>query len=392
MKEIPHSQIDFAISVRDSWYRSNLAQSDFIVVDIGDRASLMNDMIRDVINRCNGAQLVFLSQSHEKNIDELTRSCTNKPLIWLPKSTNFIEKLIALLKTTSGNKSHSGNKPHFALPEIEANAPYLISAIHAAFDPTLILNGRLQIVATNEAFLKQFQLMSSGVLGKSCCEVLGRYFDSCDSFNTDCFIREVIRTGNFAQAVKQRDAQTEKFAVRASPIRNPQDEIEYVVLTLQTSELAGQEAGQPLLNKSLLEQLLSGLSDGVLFCNAEHRIIFSNLAAETIIGKRKSELLNRSVLELPLGDGIQWLDDGLNNIKAGIRFNSIAFNTFINNQKVQIRFAPIFGLGECYLGGFLYLTEVEEFLPIETNQIVPLLSENDFEVLRLPSPRVIAEG
>ncbi len=390
MKELPQPQIDFAISVRDSWYRSNLAQSDFIVVDMSDRAPLMNDMIQDVIDRCNGAQLVFLS--HEKNIGDLTRSSTNKPLFWLPKNANYLEKLITFLKTTPRNKSHSGTEPHFALPEIEANAPYLLPTIHAAFDPTLILNNRLQIVATNEAFLKQFQLMSSSVLGKSCCEVLGRYFDTCESFSTNCFIHEVIRTGNFAQAVKQKDAQADKFAVRASPIRNQQNEIEYVVLTIQTTELAGHEAGQPLFNKSLLEQLLSGLSDGVLFCNAEHRIIFSNLAAETIIGKRKTELLNRSVLELPLGEGIRWLDDGLNNIKAGIRFNSIAFNTFISNQKVQVRFAPIFGLGDCYLGGFLYLTEVEEFLPIETNQIVPLLSEDDFEVLHLPSPRVIAEG
>lgn len=389
MKEIPQLQIDFAISVRESWYRPNFAQCDAIVMDISDGPTSTRDMIRDIIGRCNGAQLVFLSP---KNHLEKIAGEADKQLIYLTKNDHFIDKLIALLKTKRGDEIHPEEQHLFALPEIEKKAPYLLPTIQAAFEPILIINKYAQIVATNEAFFKQFRKSSSEVLGKNCCEVLGCCFASCNKDELASLIQEVIRSGNYLQTTKEVEDQTGRFSVRASPIRNQQDEVEYAVLTLQKAAGAPSMVGQTFFNKSLLEQLLSGLSDGILFCNAEHRVIFSNLAAEMIIGKRKAELLNKSILELPLGDGIQLLTEGLNNITAGIRFNSIAFNALISKQKVQIRFAPIFGMGDYYLGGFLYLTEVEEFLPIETDPILRHSDNQNFEVLHLPSPRVIAEG
>ncbi|MDZ7335688.1 MAG: PAS domain-containing protein [candidate division KSB1 bacterium] len=388
MKEIPQLQIDFAISVRESWYRSNFAQCDAVVMDISDGITSTRDMIRDIIGRCNGAKLVFLSpKGHlEETIGE-----TGKYLTCLTKNPNFIDKLIALLKTEK-NENRTEEQLLFALPEIEEKAPYLLPTIQAAFEPILIINKQMQVVAANEAFFKQFRKSSSKVLGKMCCEVLGDYFESCKKDELTCLIHEVIRSGSYLQTTKEGDDQIGKFSVRAGPIRNQQDEVEYAVLTLQKTAAVPSVIGQVFSNKSLLEQLLSGLSDGILFCNAEHRIIFSNLAAEMIIGKRRAELLNQSILDLPLGDGIQWLTEGLNNIRTGIRFNSIAFNALINKQKVQIRFAPIFGMGDYYLGGFLYLTEVEEFLAIETDPILQHGDNQNFEVLHLPSPRVIAEG
>lgn len=388
MKEIPQLQIDFAISVRESWYRSNFAQCDAIVMDISDGITSTRDMIRDIIGRCNGAKLVFLSS--KGHLEEIIGK-TDKYLTCLAKNPNFIDKLIDLLKTERNNENRAEEQLFFALPEIEEKAPYLLPTIQAAFEPILIVNKQMQIVATNEAFFKQFRKSSSEVLGKSCCEVLG-YFESCNKDGLLCLIQEFIRSGSCLQTTKEVEDQNGRFSVRASPIRNQQDEVEYAVLTLQKIAAAPSLADQALLNKSLLEQLLSGLSDGILFCNAEHRIIFSNLAAEMIIGKHRAELLNKSILDLPLGNGIQWLTEGLNNIRAGIRFNSIAFNALINKQKVQIRFAPIFGMRDYYLGGFLYLTEVEEFLPIETDPILQHTDNQNFEVLHLPSPRVIAEG
>ncbi len=390
LKEIPHMHIDFAISVRDSWYRSNLAPCDFIVIDMSDSDANAKEIIHDIADKSNGADLICLAI--EKDVRKLSELKMAKPFKYLVKDPNYLERLIGAIKAKNHQMTHSKDHSNFALQELETKAPYLLPTIHAAFEPIVIINKKLEIAAMNDAFLEQFQLSGNHVLGRPCCEVLGRYFASCGKQGANCAVHQVIRHGTQCQLTMEGNDLPGKFAVRASPIRNQQNEIEYAIVTLQKSTASQTGVSQPLFNKSLLEQLLSGLSDGVLFCNAEHQIMFSNLAAESIIGLKKMELLNRSILELPLGNGIEWLDEGLNSLKAGIRFNSIAFNALIGDQKVQVRFAPIFGQGECYLGGFLYLTEVEEFLPIEKSPDVQHLTDQNFDVLRLSSPRVIAEG
>jgi PAS domain S-box-containing protein len=138
--------------------------------------------------------------------------------------------------------------------------------------------------------------------------------------------------------------------------------------------------------------MLSGLSDGLLFCNSDNKILLLNQAAETILGISKAKLIDQSIFALPLGDGSGWLIEVLNGVNTNMRFNSMAFKTRINNHFVQIRFAPIFGQNNYYLGGFLYLTEVEENSRIERAERQFVLNEKIFDILHLTSPKIIAEG
>jgi hypothetical protein len=75
-----------------------------------------------------------------------------------------------------------------------------------------------------------------------------------------------------------------------------------------------------------------------------------------------------------------------------MRFNLLSLKTRINNQFVQIRFAPIYGDGQHYMGGFLYLTELTDSSKNEEEPEVTFLEDKLFRLQQVITPNIIAEG
>lgn len=346
---------------------------------------------REVAGRSNGIPVVLFAT--KKEIENISHSYGDHPKFSFAKENNYLDKLITLLK--KGEEPAVDQDLHYQLQLQEDKSRvlrYFHTAINTILDPLFILNSQFEIIEANNTFLEKFQVSRKEVFGKPCYQIMHRLLEPCGEEQRTCPLKEVFRLGVPYQSSIKQSNDTEKITVKAIPIWNELNQVDQVVITFRQEAVHAQIQPQPLFNRSLLELMLSGLSDGLLFCNSENKILLLNQAAESILGIVKAKLFNKSIFNLPLGDGTSWLMEVLNSLKTDMRFNSLAFKTRINNRFVQIRFAPIFGQENHYLGGFLYLTEVEESSSVDKDESQFIVNDNIFEILHLTSPQVIAEG
>jgi len=393
--EFPQFKIDFAISIRDSWYRLKISSYDLIILDATCSESDSLVTYQEIVVRSNGIPVVFIAPQQE--IDKLSRSSDCHPDIILARDNNYLGKLVAMLKKETKPGSGLDLSHRLQLKEDRQKLlQYFRTAMDASFDPLVIINSRFEIVEVNDAFLEEYRTTRKQVLGKPCYKIMYQQTSPCPDKTRTCPLKEVMRLGLpyqgavAEQGVGKQDGQ--KVTIKALPIRNELNQVDEVMVIFRREQQPQQVQTQALFNRSLLELMLGGLSDGLVFCNAENKILLLNQAAENLLGTQRANLINRSIFNLPLGDGTNWLRQVLNSIQGDMRFNSLAVQARVNGNFVQIRFAPIFGQGNYYLGGFLYLTEVEESSRLEQDESHFILSEKIFDVLHLTSPNIIAEG
>lgn len=390
--EFPHFNINFAISVRDSWYRLKLSCYDLIILDTAGSSTDGLVSYQEIFLRSEGIPIILIATKYE--IERISCLNGNRPQFMITKDKNYLNKLMTMLKKGEQSKADPDLRYHFRLKEDkQRRSQYFHIAINTVLDPLFIVNCRFEIIEANNALLEEFQLTRKEVIGQPCFKIFHQHTEPCNGSNWTCPLKEVLELsvpyqGTINQ-LKPGSNTPQKMTVKANPIRNELNQVEQVVITLRKESPAETHA---IFNRSLLEQMLSGLSDGLLFCNSENKILLLNQAAETILDKPKAKLINQLIFNLPLGDGSGWLNEVLNGINTNMRFSSMAFKTRINNHFVQIRFAPIFGQNNYYLGGFLYLTEVEESPRIDKAETQFILNEKIFDILHLTSPKVIAEG
>jgi len=395
LAEFPQLKTDFAISIRDSWYRLKISYYDLIILDAtcSETDSLVT--YQEIAIRSEGIPVILIIAKNEvKKISHLNE---NRPKFIFTKQDNYLDKLIAMLKKTEEPTVDLDLQYQLQLKEdVLRVLQHFHTSINTILDPLFIVNSRFEIIEANNAFFEQFQFTRKKVIGKPCHQIIHQFSEPCDGEKWTCPLREVFRLGvphqsSVTQLENDSDG-AKKLIIKATPIRNELNHIEEVVITFRNEPDLSRIQPQSIFNKSLLELMLSGLSDGLLFCNSENKILLLNQAAETILGISKLKLLDTSIFNLPLGDAASWLREILNGVKLDMRFNSLAFKTRIRSHFVQIRFAPIFGHENHYLGGFLYLTEVEEDSIMDKEKSQFILNDKIFEALHLTSPKIIAEG
>ena len=389
--EFPQFKIDFAISIRDSWYRLKISYYDLIILDATSSETDSLTTFREVSLRSEGIPVVLIAV--EQEIENISRAKSDRPKFAFAKENGYLEKLIAMLKTGVGIALDTGLQNQLQLHEDRDRVfKYFYTSINTILDPLFIVNSRFEIIEVNNAFLEKFQVARKAVIGKSCHQIIHQLKEPCGEKQWTCPIKEVFRLGVPYHGSICGINDSEKITLNATPIPNKLNQLDQVVITFRREAVHANVQSQPLFNRSLLELMLSGLSDGLLFCNSENKILLLNHAAESILGIAKAKLIEQSIYELPLGEGRGWLVEVLNGVNTNMRFNSLAFKARIRNHLVQIRFAPIFGQENFYLGGFLYLTEVEEGAAIDKDESQLILNDKIFDLLHLTSPQVIAEG
>lgn len=396
LAEYPQLKIDFAISIRDSWYRLKISFYDLVILDAtySDTESLVN--YQEISLRSEGIPVILVASKTE--IEKISHFNGNRPQFTLTKDDEYLNKLVSILKKNENATAHLDLQYQFQLKEDKQRIlHYFQASINTIIDPFFIVNRSFEIIEANNAFLEEFQMTRKEAIGKSCFKIVHHLLEPCNGENWTCPLKEVFQLGvpyygTNHQIKKNDNNRSQKSVIKATPIRNDLNQVEEVVITFRKEINLPTTQNHALFNRSLLELMLSGLSDGLLFCNADNKILLLNQAAESILGIPKAKLINNSIFNLPLGDGSNWLMQVLGGLKTDMRFNSLAYKTRINTTFVQIRFAPIFGQENYYMGGFLYLTEVEEGATVEKNESQFLLSDKIFDVLHLPSPKIIAEG
>ena len=392
--EFSHSKIDFAISMRDSWYRLKISYYDLIILDAtcSEADSLVT--YQEISIRSEGIPIVLIGTN--KEIQKLSQQEENRPKYIFAKQDNYLDKIIAMLKKEEEPSVNLDLQYQLQLREdVQRVVQYFHTSINTVLDPLFIINNRFEIVEINNSFLERYNATRKEVIGKPCYQIIHKLGEPCDGEDRTCPIREVFRLGlPYSSSLNQlsKGNRKTKLIINATPIQNELNQVDEVVITFRTETVEKRTESRAIFNKSLLELMLSGLTHGLIFCNSENQILLLNQAAESILGMPKAKLINKSILELPIGTETTWLVEVLGNLNTDMRFNSLSFKARINGQFVQIRFAPIFGQENLYLGGFLYLTEIEESSKIEREENDFLLDEKIFAALNLTSSKIIAEG
>jgi len=395
LAEFPQLKIDFAISIRDSWYRLKISFYDLIILDstCSETDSLVT--YQEIFVRSEGIPVVLIATN--KEIGKLSHLNENRPKFSFTKEDNYLDKIIAMLKKEQEPTVDLDLQYQLQLKEdVQRVIQYFHTSINTILDPLFIVNSRFEIVEVNNTFLEQLKVTRKEVVGKTCYHIIHEFTEPCDGENWTCPLREVFRLGlPYNSSIDQSKAGgngATKLTINATPIRNELNQVDEVVITFHQEKNSPKIEPYAIFNRSLLELMLSGLSDGLLFCNSEHKILLLNQAAETILGIPKAKLVDKSIFNLPIGDGTSWLMEVLNNVKSDMRFNSLSLKTRISDHFIQIRFAPIFGQENYYMGGFLYLTEIDESATIEHEESHFILNDKIFNALHLTSPKIIAEG
>jgi len=392
--EFSHTKIDFAISARDSWYRLNISFYDLIILDSTCSEADSVVTYQDIFVRSEGIPIVLIATN--KEIEKLSRLDQNRPKFIFTKEENYLDKILAMLRKEEEPVVDLDLQYQLQLKEdVQRVVQYFHTSINTVLDPLFMINSRFEIVEVNNAFLERYEATRRAVIGKPCYQIIHNFGAPCDGENWTCPIREVFRLGlpySSSINLSQKGNGVTKVIANATPIQNELNQVDEVVITFRTETIDTKAESHAIFNRSLLELMLSGLSDGLIFCNSENQILLLNQAAETILGIPKTKLINMSILNLPIGNGTSWLTEILGNLNSEMRFNSLSFKARIQGDFVQIRFAPIFGQENYYMGGFLYLTEIEESLKIEKQENDFLLDEKIYAALHLTPSKIIAEG
>ncbi|MCI0496168.1 PAS domain-containing protein [candidate division KSB1 bacterium] len=395
-EEFPHTKTDFAISLRDSWYRLNFASYDLIVLDSTTSEIDSEISVEEILEKTEDIPLILMIApgANQKPIELNAK----KPKYIIEKKENFFDRLMEMLK--KGEVTFDGldlSRQIQVKENLQKTWQYFTASIHLNKDPVAIVNTSFEIIEVNDAFLSAFRLTREEVIGSPCHRMIYNNVTVCNESEWTCPVRETLRLGLEYKCSTTKlhhpDYEDIKTTIRAMPIFGESNQVEEVIISFhkETSQIP-KIAAQPFFDKNLLELMLSGLSDGLIFCTSENTLIIINQAAEFIFGVPKATLIGKSILELPLGSGSSWLADVLKSAKSKMRFNLLSLKTRINDQYVQIRFAPIYGNGQHYMGGFLYLTELSDPSKNEEESEVTLLEDKLFHLQQVITPNIIAEG
>lgn len=394
VSEFPRAKIDFAISARDSWYRLDITCYDLIILDSTCSEADSVVTYQDIFVRSDGIPIILITTN--KEIKKLSRLQENQPKFISTKEENYLDKIFAILRKEEAPTVDLDLQYQLQLKEdVQRVVQYFHTSINTVLDPLFIINSQFEIVEVNNAFLERYEVTRRGAIGKPCYQIIHNLGAPCDGENWTCPIREVFRLGlPYSNSINQyqKENRVTRLYINATPIQNDLNQVDEVVITFRTEKFNSKAESHAMFNKSLLELMLSGLSDGLIFCNSENQILLLNQAAENILGIPKMKLINNSILNLPIGNGTSWLMEVLGNLNTDMRFNSLSFKARIQGEFVQIRFAPIFGDGNSYLGGFLYLTEIEESSKFDRDEKDYLLNEKIYAALHLTPSKIIAEG
>lgn len=393
--ELPQLKLDFAISVRDCWHRFKFSSYDLLLLDASGADLTSFSAYQEIVAHSETIPIVVLTDSQAPGRLEAAVAARNDFL--LIKDGSYVAGLLQLLKKKTAWPSPKIDSAHRVAVTVhpQRSWQYFWAAMNINSNPLVIISAHFELVEANDAFFDSFQLLRTQTIGKKCYQQLRGLTQPCREADGACPLSEVQQSRSVfsgACLCLKKDKASKTIKSQARPIFNDANQLDQVMISFQPAAPAPKSDMPSLFDRSLLDLMLSGLSDGIIFCNAENRIIFLNRTAEIILGMPKEKVVGRTVFDLPLADGSHWLSEVLSTLNVGARFNSIAFKTMVRQQLVQIRFAPVYGTGKLYMGGFLYLTELADLMSKESQHVLSNDQEKFQQLKQAAFSKSIAEG
>jgi len=192
--EFPQFNINFAISVRDSWYRLKISYYDLIILDA--TGSEVDSLVtyQEISLRSEGIPIILIATENEiKTISHLNE---DRPQFTIVKENNYLDKLIAMLKKGEQSKADFDLQYQFRLKEDKQRLlQYFHISINTTYDPLFIVNDKFEIIEVNNPLLEEFQIARKEVIGKSCYEIIHGLTKPCNSSNWTCPLKEVLELG-----------------------------------------------------------------------------------------------------------------------------------------------------------------------------------------------------
>ena len=142
-------------------------------------------------------------------------------------------------------------------------------------------------------------------------------------------------------------------------------------------------------DRSLLEVLVNGLSEGIIFCDSTDNIVLINKTCEKFLKISRDQFLNKSIFKIPLGREFHWLSKVIQSAKSNIHLTA-SRKIQLNNHSIMLRFVPLYKDKNQYIGGFIYLTDISIITPFEETH-----QQYDTDIIsmsKLFASKIIAEG
>jgi two-component system sensor histidine kinase/response regulator len=243
--------------------------------------------------------------------------------------------------------------------EFHREKAYLDMLIESAPEGIVLTSPAGEVLQVNDEFTRMF--------GYSDKEVLGRNIDNFISLKGDREGSQLI-TGLTEKGVKtaletvrrRKDGTAIQVSLLASPIIfDGHIQAIYAIYRDITARKTAEEALQKEAAK--LSTLIAGMEEGLLLADADDKIIEVNDYFLKLTGRRREEVLGRSVREMHSGPVVKAIDDILKRFKSESGCKTVVMQRPIANLEVVLRIQPIYREGQ-YEGLIFNLIDVTELV------------------------------
>ena len=262
--------------------------------------------------------------------------------------------------------------------------PLVKELINAMHDMVAIVGLDCRIRTANHKLLEKYNCSLEDIIGKSCYQLFYNMENQCYENAMDCPIQKIMRTQQSCELVHTRHDTTKNLLyqvhISALPLKNKSGVLENVLIAIKEETIPVATK----YDKTLLKELINGLSEGLIFCDSDNQIVLVNKAAAKLLYVDQEQLTGKSVFNLPLDKGSSWLGNVLKSSASGNQLTH-SEKFMIQNKWLTLRFVPLYDRQNGYIGGFLYLSE--KIFETQSSFDPDLIT-----VSRLFSSKIVAEG
>jgi two-component system sensor histidine kinase/response regulator len=243
--------------------------------------------------------------------------------------------------------------------EFKKEKAHLDELIESAPEGIVVTNPEGEVLQVNAEFTRMFGYAAKEVLGRNIDDLISLP-DERESAQRITGLTEKGEKTALETVRRRKDGAAVPVSLLAAPIVfNGGVQAIYAIYRDITARKAAEEALQKEAAK--LSALISGMEEGLLMVDADDRIFEVNDYFLKLTGRRREELLGRSIQELHSGLVTREIDEILKRFKSEHACQTIVKQRPIANLEVVLRIQPIYRKDR-YEGLIFNLIDVTELV------------------------------
>jgi two-component system sensor histidine kinase/response regulator len=231
------------------------------------------------------------------------------------------------------------------------------------------------VLQVNDEFTRMFGYSSREVVGKEIDDLVAGQ----DEYKAAQQITRLTERGEktVVETIRRRkDGTAIHVSLLGSPIIvDGRVQAIYAIYRDITARKKAEEAVQKEAAK--LSALIAGMEEGLLLLDAHDRIVEVNDYFLKLIGRRREELMGRSVRDMHGGITVKEIGEILTRFKSDSSSQTVVRQTVIANLEVVMRIQPIYRDGR-YEGLFFNLVDVTELVVARKEALAASRAKSEF--------------